>query len=154
MHDPMNARTTALSPLSMRSFQGCRALLRAAALTILLILPATAQAQTPQTTLLIRGETAELSGTVAGATVAPTTNPSGLTGALAITGSGSVTFAPAQVGNGVFFESCCDNGNAAYYKFTGETVGSVFNVDQGQITFYLKSRSSFLQRQTNAAAPR
>ena len=118
----------------MRSFQGCSALLRSAVLPILLILPAAVQAQTPQTNLLISGEMAELSGTVAGAAIAPTTNPGGLTRTLAITGSGSVNFTPAQVGNGVFFETCCDNSNAAYYKFTGEAVGSVFNVDQGQIT--------------------
>src|SRR5260370_14733883 len=43
------------------------------------------------------------------------------------------------------------NSNNAYYKFTGAAVGSIFNVNQGQISFYLKSRSSFAQRQTGLA---
>ena len=50
--------------------------------------------------------------------------------------------APAQNGNGVYFLNCCTNLNTAYYKFTGAGVSSVFNVTQGQISFYLKSRSS------------
>ena len=69
-------------------------------------------------------------------------------------GRGSVNFAPAQSGNGVYFLNCCVNGNNAYYKFTGATIGNIFNVSQGQITFYLKSRYSFAQRTANAAAPR
>ena len=42
----------------------------------------------------------------------------------------------------------------AYYRFTGAGVGSIFNVDQGQITFYLKSRYGFAQRQSSATSPR
>ena len=46
------------------------------------------------------------------------------------------------------------NTNNAYYKFTGATVGNIFNVNQGQITFNLTSRYSFAQRQASASAPR
>src|SRR6185369_960477 len=67
---------------------------------------------------------------------------------------GSVNFTAAQTGNGVYFQNCCANTNNAYYKFTGATIGNVFNVNQGQITFYLKSRYSFAQRQASAWQPR
>jgi hypothetical protein len=46
------------------------------------------------------------------------------------------------------------NSNNAYYKFTGAAVGNIFNVNEGQITFYLKSRYSFAQRQASASALR
>ena len=65
-----------------------------------------------------------------------------------------MNFAPAQTGNGVYFLNCCTNTNNAYYKFTGAPVGSIFNVNQGQISFYLKSRFSFAQRQSSATSPR
>jgi hypothetical protein len=80
--------------------------------------------------------------------------PAGFTGRVVVTGSGSVNFTPAQVGNGVYFLNCCKNTNNAYYKFTGATVGNIFNVRQGEISFYLKSRYSFAQRQQNEVAPR
>jgi hypothetical protein len=41
-----------------------------------------------------------------------------------------------------------------FYQFSGTTVGNIFHVNQGQISFYLKSRYSFAQRQASAAAPR
>jgi hypothetical protein len=65
-----------------------------------------------------------------------------------------VNFAPAQIGNGVYFLNCCSNTNNAFYKFTGSSLGSIFNVGQGQITFYLKSRYTFAQRRANASSPR
>ena len=84
----------------------------------------------------------------------PSIAPAGFTGAVVANGTGSVNFAPAETGNGVYFLNCCVNSNNAYYKFTGSTVGNIFNVNQGQITFYLKSRYSFAQRTANAAGPR
>jgi hypothetical protein len=54
-------------------------------------------------------------------------------------GAGSVNFTPARIGNGVYFLSCCGNMNNAYYKFTGAAIGTIFNVNQGRISFYLKS---------------
>ena len=81
-----------------------------------------------------------------GSTVTPAIAPSGFSGKVVVAGSGSVNFAPAQVGNGVYFLKCCDNSANAYYKFTGPTIGSIFNVNQGQISFYLKSRQSLAQR--------
>jgi hypothetical protein len=88
----------------------------------------------------------EVSGTTNGSVVTPAITPAGFTGTLMKTGTGSVNFAPAQVGNGAYFLNCCDPSNTAFYKFTGSTLGSIFNVAQGQITFYLKSRASFATR--------
>ena len=63
-------------------------------------------------------------------------------------GTGSVNFAPVQSGTGVYFKNCCVNTNNAYYKFTGTAVGSIFNLNQGQISFTLKSNYTFAQRQS------
>ena len=49
---------------------------------------------------------------------------------------------------------CCGNSANAYYKFSGTTIGSIFNVNQGQISFYLKSRQSFAQRLASATSSR
>jgi len=108
----------------------------------------------PQPVLQLHADATEVSGVTKGSIVTPSTTPSGFTGTVAVKGTGSVNFAAAQAGNGVYFLNCCDNTNVAYYKFTGATVGSVFNVNQGQISFYLKSRYSFAQRQASAASSR
>src|SRR5579863_2900488 len=50
--------------------------------------------------------------------------------------------------------NCCANTNNAYYKFTGALLGSVFNTNQGQITFYLMSRYTFAQRKASASGQR
>lgn len=102
----------------------------------------------------IRGESAELSGTVDGSKITPAKAPTGFTGKLDVNGTGSVHFTAAHSGNGVYFLNCCANTNNAYYRFAGSNLGSIFNVNQGQITFYLKSRYSFDQRQTNASGKR
>ncbi len=96
----------------------------------------------------------EVSGVTNGSVVTPSTAPAGFTGTVVANGTGSVNFTTAETGNGVYFLNCCVNGNNAYYKFTGSTIGNIFNVNQGQITFYLKSRYSFAQRTANASAPR
>ena len=94
----------------------------------------------------LHSDASEVSGVTNGSTITPAIAPSGFTGKVVVAGSGSVNFAPAQVGNGVYFLKCCDNAANAYYKFTGPTIGSIFNVSQGQISFYLKSRQSLAQR--------
>jgi hypothetical protein len=99
-------------------------------------------------------DTSEVSGVTNGSTVTPSVGPSGFTGTVIVNGSGSVNYALAESGNGVYFLNCCINTNNAYYKFTSAAVGNIFHVSQGQITFYLKSRYSFAERQTGAAAPR
>jgi hypothetical protein len=71
-----------------------------------------------------------------------------------VNGTGSVHYTPVHFRNGVYFLNCCKNTNNAYYHFTGTGVGRAFNVNQGQITFYLKSRYSFMQRMNSAAQPR
>ncbi len=100
----------------------------------------------PQILLQLHSDASEVSGVSNGSIVTPAIAPPGFSGKVVVTGGGSVNFAPAQTGNGVYFLKCCDNLTNAYYKFSGATVGSIFNVNQGQISFYLKSRQSFAQR--------
>ncbi|MDO8521176.1 MAG: Ig-like domain-containing protein, partial [bacterium] len=107
--------------------------------------------QTLSTALRIAGEPAEagnLANPPNGTMITPAITPAGFTGTVVRDGTGSVTFAPAQVGNGVFFTSCCLNTNNAYYKFTGQTIGNVFNANQGEIDFYVKSAYSWAERNT------
>ena len=104
--------------------------------------------------LQLHSDASEVSGVTNGSIVTPTIAPPGFSGSVVVVGGGSVNFAPAQVGNGVYFLACCQNTNTAHYRFTGATVGSVFNVAQGQISFYLKSRQSFAQRLAGTALPR
>jgi hypothetical protein len=104
--------------------------------------------------LEINGNSSEVSGLTNGSIVTPTIAPTGFTGTVVVNGTGSVNFTPAPSGNGVYFLNCCSNTNDAYFKFTGATLGSLFSVNQGQISFNLVSRYSFAQRQTSAAAPR
>ncbi len=105
-------------------------------------------------TLLIHANASEVSGTTNGSIVTPSTAPPGFMGTVLKKGTGSINFASAQNGNGAYFQNCCDNSNTAYYKFTGPAIGNVFSSNQGQISFYLKSRYSFAQRKSSAAAPR
>jgi hypothetical protein len=104
--------------------------------------------------LQLRLDSSEVTGVTNGSTVTPAVGPTGFAGKVVVNGTGSVNFAPAQVGNGVFFQNCCANTNNAYYKFTGTPVGTIFNGSQGQITFSLKSQYSFTQRLASAAAAR
>src|ERR1017187_356281 len=108
----------------------------------------------PQTLLLLHSDTSELSGATNGSIVTPAIAPPGFSGTVVVTGGGSVNFAPAQTGNGVYFLQCCGNSANAYYKFPGTAVGSIFNLNQGQISFYLKSRQSFAQRLASATSYR
>src|ERR1017187_9970527 len=108
----------------------------------------------PQPLLQLHADATEISGLTNGSVVTPATAPAGFTGTVVVNGTGSANFTPAQVGNGVYFLNCCVNTNNAYYKFTGTTVGNIFNVNQGQISFYLKSRYSFAQRQSVAGSAR
>jgi len=103
---------------------------------------------------VVQGNSSEVSGVTNGSVIAPTTAPTSYTGTVVVNGSGSVNYTAAQKGNGVFFLNCCSNTNNAYYKFTGATVGNIFNSSQGQATFYLKSRYSFAQRKASATSPR
>ena len=108
----------------------------------------------PQPLLQLYADATEVSGVTNGSVVTPNTAPAGFTGTVVVNGSGSVNFTPAQTGNGVYFLNCCVNTNNAYYKFTGTTAGNIFNVNQAQISFYLKSRYSFAQRQSVAGTAR
>jgi hypothetical protein len=107
-----------------------------------------------QTVLLIAGEPAEVSGVTNGSVVTPTVAPAGMTGTVVRNGSGSVNFAPGANGSGVYFQNCCTNTNNAYYKFTGSQIGNIFGVSQGRISFSLRSRYSWAQRQANPSMMR
>jgi hypothetical protein len=113
-----------------------------------------AQPTGPQPLLLIQGGAAEVSGVTSGSVVTPTIAPAGFTGSVVVNGTGSVNYAPAVNGNGVYFLNCCGNTSNAYYQFTGAGVGNIFNASQGQISFNLQSRYSFAQRTASAASPR
>jgi len=87
--------------------------------------------------------------------ITPAVAPPGFKGTVVVKGSGSVNFAPGgHSGNGVFFLACCSNSNNAYYQFSGAGVGSLFDVNQGEVVFYLTSRYSFAQRKTATAGQR
>ena len=111
-------------------------------------------AQSLNTVFQLHMDATEVSGTTNGSVITPSIGPAGYTGNVVVTNGGSVNYVPAQVGNGAYFLSCCQNYNNAYYKFTGTTVGNIFNINQGQITFYLKSRYSYSDRVALAAEPR
>src|SRR5215471_4583302 len=96
-----------------------------------------------QPLLQIHADATEVTGVTNGSTVKPAIAPTGFTGKVVVNGTGSVHFATAQTGNGVYFVNCCANTNNAYYKFSGTTIGNLFHSNQGQISFYLKSRYSF-----------
>jgi trimeric autotransporter adhesin len=124
-----------------------------------------AHAPSMQLNLLLRGQASETSdtttngppetsGTTNGASVTPSASLPQLTGNVVVNGAGSVNFTPARAGVGVFFENCCANTDNAYYKFTGASVGSIFNAAQGEVSFYLTSRYTFAQRTANAATAR
>jgi hypothetical protein len=114
----------------------------------------TAAANGLQPLLQLHSDATEVSALKNGGIVTPSIAPPGFTGVVALNGAGTVNFAPAQTGNGVYFLTCCTNANNAYYKFTGAALGSIFNTAQGQITFYLKSRYSFAQRTVSAPTAR
>jgi trimeric autotransporter adhesin len=100
----------------------------------------------PFVTLAILGSSAEVSGKTNGSTVKPAVAPSGFGGHLVVRGTGSVNFAENSSGDGVYFLNCCAGANNADYKFTGTTIGQIFNQSQGEINFSLTSRYSFAER--------
>jgi hypothetical protein len=95
-------------------------------------------------TFYIAGEQTEVSGLVNNAVVTPTIGPSGT---LVVKVIVTITFAPVQVGQGVTFGiGGQQNGNTAFYGFSGTQVGNIFNANQGEISFYLKSKYTFAER--------
>lgn len=107
-----------------------------------------------QTMLQIQGNSSEVTGTTNGSAMTPSVTPGGFTGTVAVNGTGSVNFTPAQSGNGVYFLNCCGNTNNAFYNFTGSALGDIFKNTQGQVSFTLQSNYSFAQRESKAAAAR
>ena len=99
-------------------------------------------------TFYLHGNDSEILGTTNGSSVVPTNAPTGVSGSVVVRGTGSVAFSPVVNGNGVGFgPGGAQNTNTAFLSFSGAQVGSVFNVNQGDLTFYVKSSYSFAQRQ-------
>ncbi len=94
--------------------------------------------------LHVTGEATDVSSTTNGATVMP---PVGPQGTLTVRGSGSVNFATVQNGTGVFFlQPGQQSSNTAFYQFTDAGLGNVFNVDAGEIEFFIKSKYNLAAR--------
>ena len=108
----------------------------------------------PQVLFQLHADSSEVTGLSSGSIVTPAIAPAGFKGKVIVTNGGSVNFTPAQSGNGVYFLNCCDGTANAYYKFTGASIGTLFNQNQGQVSFYLKSRYSFAQRMAVATGAR
>jgi len=98
----------------------------------------------------LHADAGEVNGVTNGSVITPAVAPPGFKGSVVVKGAGSVNFAPGgNSGNGVYFLGCCSNSNNAYYKFSGTGVGSLFNVNKGEVVFYLTSRYSFAQRKAS-----
>ena len=110
-------------------------------------------AQPLNTVFQLHMDATEVGGTTNGSIITPSAGPAGYTGNV-VNNGGSMNYVPAQVGNGAYFLNCCQNSGNAYYKFTGPQIGNIFNVNQGQVSFYLKSRYSFSNRAALAPQPR
>jgi hypothetical protein len=107
-----------------------------------------------QPLLQLHSDASEVNGVTNGSIVTPAVAPAGFTGRVVVTAGGSVNFAAAKTGNGVYFQQCCSNVANAYYKFTGAALGSIFSTAPRQITFYVKSRQSFAQRVASGSSYR
>jgi hypothetical protein len=104
-------------------------------------------------TFYLQGNNTEILGTTNGSSVIPINAPVGLSGSLVVRGTGSVAFRPVVNGDGVAFaQGGPQNTNTAFVSFAGAPVGNVFNVSQGDLTFYVKSSYSFAQRVALPAA--
>jgi hypothetical protein len=94
-----------------------------------------------------RGVNSEFARLSNGAALFPTVAPAGLSGNVVVRGSGSVSFAPVSNGDGVTFrQGGGQNTSTGFLAFAGAPVSSLFNVLQGDITFYLKSNYSYAER--------
>jgi len=94
----------------------------------------------------VNADPSELSNTENNATVTPSIAPAGVSGALVLHGDGAAHFEATQSGGGIYFSKCCDNSSSAYYEFNGASVGTIFDTNQGQVSFNLTSRSTVAQR--------
>ena len=82
-----------------------------------------------------------------GAAVSPAYIPSGLSGQVVVRGSGSVAYAPLPNGDGLSFAQSGDqNTNTGFLAFSGSAVSSLFNISQGDLSFFVKSNFSFASR--------
>jgi hypothetical protein len=65
---------------------------------------------------LLHADATEVSGVTNGSAITPAVAPAGFTGTVAVNGTGSLNYTPAQSENRAFFLNCCSNNNTAHYK--------------------------------------
>jgi len=70
-----------------------------------------------------------------------------------VNGAGAFKFAPAAIGEGVYFLNRCAGTDNAYYRFSGDSLGTLFDVNSGEIDFYLVSRMSYATRLAQGMGP-
>lgn len=119
------------------------------ALLLAVVVTAITTGQTSTKTFQLKGDLSELSGTAHGSTLTPSIGP---LGTLVVAGSGVLDFGPVGAGTGVAFRpGGWQASNIAYYRFGGQSVGTLFNASGGDVTFFLKSRYSFANRQLGSS---
>ena len=98
---------------------------------------------------LLSGNSKDVPSLLNGASVTPESKPTGLTGTVVVRGAGNVSYAPLPDGDGLTFgQPGCQNSNTAFLSFSGAPVSSLFNVSQGDLTFYVKSNYNLADRLT------
>jgi hypothetical protein len=106
-------------------------------------------------TFLLAGNSSELPALINGTAVTPTIAPAGLTGHLVVRGTGAAAFASANATDGlVFSQPGQQAANTAFLSFAGAPIGAMFNMNEGDLTFYLKSSYSLAERLTGGGAYR
>ena len=107
----------------------------------------------PVLKLHFNGESTEhVASPANGSAVTPTFGPAGTFVKLG-TGAVNHDFVTSinTTNKGVYFTpGGQQNANKAYYKISGAPVGTLFDINAGEMTFTLKSRLTFLARQTNS----
>ncbi|HEU0114927.1 MAG TPA: hypothetical protein VFQ80_09625, partial [Thermomicrobiales bacterium] len=94
-----------------------------------------------------KGAAAEAPSLANGASVTATTAPAGLTGKVVVRGAGAAAYSPLPHGDGLSFtKGGAQNSNTALIAFSGAPVSALFNLQQGDLAFYVKSRHSFADR--------
>jgi hypothetical protein len=105
------------------------------------------QPPAPAAAFYFKGNAAEAPLLANGAAVTATTAPAGLAGRVVVRGTGAVTYSPLPNGDGLSFtKGGAQNSNTALIAFTGTAVGALFNLDQGDLSFSVKSHHSFADR--------
>jgi hypothetical protein len=96
----------------------------------------------------LRGNATEVLGTTNGSLVVPNLGPAGLKSQVIVKGAGYLAFQNVKDSDGVTFRQAGTSSTAStFMNFAGTPVGSIFNMDHGEVSFYLKSSYSFAERE-------